>query len=164
MIYKKYDKLIIINLIDEAGSISFDELSKVLEERPANVIYCELAGKLYGIISTGDIAFAGYEGKKAVSINRKFTSVKLNEYMKVRQIFEEKKKINAVPVIDESGRLLGDYTRWDDLLVLEYLNLFDEHTYLANRGGVIISRLSNLANFLMKSKALWKNGNQNLSS
>ena len=130
MIYTEYDKLTIIKLMNEADSLSFDELGAILKERPANVIYCELSGKLYGIISMGDVARASDDGKKAVNINRKFTSVKPNEYMKARQIFKEKEKINAVPVIDENGGLLGDYTRWDDLLVLEYLNLFDENTYI----------------------------------
>lgn len=130
MFYTEHDKLTIINLMNGADTLSFDELGVILKEHPANVIYCELEGKLYGIISMGDVARADDEGKNAVSINRKFTSVKPNEYMKVRQIFEEKEKINAVPVVDENGRLSGDYTRWDDLLVLEYLKLFDEHPYL----------------------------------
>ena len=132
MIYTGYNKLTIINLMNEVGYLSFDELGEILKERPANVIYCELSGKLYGIISMGDIVRADDEGKNAVNINRKFSSVKPNEYMKVRQIFNENEKINAVPVIDANGRLLGDYTRWDDLLVLDYLNLFDGHTYLAD--------------------------------
>ena len=132
MHYTEYDKLTIIKLMNEVGCLSFDELGEILKERPANVIYCELNTKLYGIISVGDVARAGDRGKKVVSINRKFTSVKPNEYMKVRKIFQEKKSINAVPVTDENGRLLGDYIRWDDLRVLKYLNLFDEHTYVAD--------------------------------
>lgn len=137
MFYTEHDKLTIINLMNETDCLSFGELGKVLEERPANVIYCELDGMLYGIISMGDVVRADDEGKKAVCINRKFTSVKPSEYMKVRQIFQEKEAINAVPVVDENGRLSGEYTRWDDLLVLEYLNLFDEHPYLVEflRGG-----------------------------
>lgn len=130
MIYTEYDKLTIIELINEVDCISFNELSKILKERPSNVIYCVLSGRLYGIISMGDVARASNEGKKSVNINRIFTSVKPNEYMKVKQIFKEKERINAVPVIDENGRLLGDYTRWDDLLVLEYLNLFDNIEFL----------------------------------
>lgn len=132
MLYTEYDKLTIINSMNEMDALSFDELGEILKERPANVIYCELDGKLYGIISMGDVARADYEGKKAVNINRIFTSAKPNEYMKVRQIFKEKEKINAVPVVDENGRLLGDYSRWDDSLVLEHLNLFDEYSYLAD--------------------------------
>ena len=139
MIYTEYNKLTKINLMNEAGSISLDETGKVLKERPANVIYCELSGKLYGIISMGDIAHASDDGEKAVRINRKFTSLKPNEYMKAKKIFKEKEKINAVPVIDENGRLLGDYTRWDDLFALQHLNLLDEHPYhadfLRERGG-----------------------------
>lgn len=132
MLYTECNKLTIIKLMNETDSLSFDELGKILKERPANVIYCELGGKLYGIISMGDVARAHGEGKKMVNINRTFSSVKSNEYMRVRHIFKEKENINAVPVVDENGILLGDYTRWDDLLVLEYLNLFGKHTYLAD--------------------------------
>ncbi|MCH5249893.1 MAG: hypothetical protein J1E98_08165 [Lachnospiraceae bacterium] len=132
MIYTEYKKLTIIKLMNEIDSLSFDELAKILKERPANVVYCELDGKLYGIISMGDVTRANDEGRKVVNINRKFTSVKLNEYMKVRQIFKEKQTINAIPVIDDNGRLLGNYIRWDDLLVLKYLNLLDEYTYIAD--------------------------------
>lgn len=132
MIYTEHNKLTTINLMNAADSLSFDEIATILKERPANVIYCELDEKLYGIISMGDVARASDEGRNAVSINKKFTSIKPDEYMKVRRIFQEKEKINAVPVIDKNGRLLGDYTRWDNLLVLEYLDLFEKHTYLAN--------------------------------
>ena len=132
MLFTEYDKLTIIKLMDEAGSLSFDELGEILKEHPANVIYCELDGKLYGIISTGDVARASEKGQKTVNINRRFTSAKPDEYMKVRRIFKENEKINAVPVVDKNGRLLGDYTRWDDLLVPAYMDLFDEHPYLAD--------------------------------
>lgn len=132
MLYTEHDKLVIIKLMNETDSLSFDELSGILKEHPANVIYCELDGKLYGIISMGDVARADDEGRNAVIINRTFTWVKPKEYMGVRRIFKEKEKINAVPVVDENGKLLGDYTRWDDLLVLEHLNLFDEYPYLAD--------------------------------
>lgn len=87
MIYTEHDKLTIINLMNETDSLSFDELSVILKERPANVIYCELEGKLYGIISMGDVARSDDEGKRAVNINRIFTSARPNEYMKIRQIF-----------------------------------------------------------------------------
>lgn len=66
MLYTEHDKLAIINLMNEAGGLSFDELGEILKERPANVIYCELDGKLYGIISMGDVVRADEEGKKAV--------------------------------------------------------------------------------------------------
>ena len=62
--------------MNEADTLSFDELGKILEDRPANVIYCELDGKLYGIISMGDVARADEEGKKAVKINRTFMSAR----------------------------------------------------------------------------------------
>lgn len=132
MIYTKRNKLTVIELINEAESISFNEIGKVLEERPANVIYCELDEKLYGIISMGDVARASDAGNKVVDINKNFIMAKQNEYMKVRQIFKEREKINVVPVINENGRLMGDYSRWNDLLVLEYLKPFDKNPYAVN--------------------------------
>lgn len=132
MIYTDHIKLTIIELTDKVDSLSFDEFGKVLQERPANVIYCEFCNKLYGIVSMGDIVRAKLEGKTCVNINRKFTSVKSDEYMKARQLFKENKKINAVPVIDENGRLLGDYVRWDDLLALEYMDSFENNQYIAD--------------------------------
>jgi citrate lyase synthetase len=48
--------------------------------------------------------------------------------MRARKLFLENAKINALPVVDEENRLLGDYTRWDDHLaaceVVDYLIIF----------------------------------------
>lgn len=129
MVYTEHDNLTIITLEQEIDSISFNEIITVLQKRPASVIYCELNRKLYGVISYGDVRRAKAAGKRAVNINRIFTSAGPNEYMKIRQIFRDREKINAVPVVDENGRLLGDYVRWDDLLALEHMNLFVDNQY-----------------------------------
>lgn len=115
MIYTQYDKLTIVELVDKKSKISFDVLYQVLLERPSNMIYFELEGELYGIISMGDIARAGEEGADCVVINRKFTRIMLSEYMTARRIFREKENINAIPAVNENNRLLGAYVRWDDL-------------------------------------------------
>lgn len=142
MIYTEHDKLTIIESENVVDSLSFDELGRALQERPANVIYCEHNKKLYGIVSMGDIARAKSEGKSYVNVNRRFTSVKPNEYMKVRQLFEDNEKINAVPVIEEDGRLLGDYIRWDDLLVLEHMGSFFEENQYATRFWKVNNRVA----------------------
>lgn len=115
MIYTQHDRLTIVELNDKKNSISFDTLKKVMLDRPSNMIYCELEGELYGIISMGDIARASEKGTDHVVINRKFTRILPNEYMMARRIFHEKENINALPVVNEENKLLGAYARWNDL-------------------------------------------------
>lgn len=118
MIYTDYDKLTIVKCEDAAEEITFSLLEKVILNRPSNVIYCESRrgeGKLNGIISMGDIARADKEGKDYVIINKSFTSIRMNEYMRAKEIFNKNFNINAIPVIDEENRLTGSYSRWDDL-------------------------------------------------
>lgn len=130
MIYTQHDKLSVIQVNSDEEQISFDLLGKVMQERPSNVIYCECNGKLYGIISVGDIL----RGKKrrAAKINKKFTSIKPHEYMKAKQMFMEKKGINVIPVVGDDGQLLGDYTIWDDLIILEHASSFIWESQMAN--------------------------------
>lgn len=130
MVYTKRDKLSIIQVHNDEDQISFDLLGKVMQERPSNVIYCECNGKLYGIISVGDIFRA--KKKRAVKINEKFTSIKPHEYMKAKQMFIENRRINAIPVVGDDGQLLGDYVRWDDLIVLEHTSSFFWKSQMAN--------------------------------
>lgn len=129
MVYKSYEELTILKISEDTNSVSFDVLEKVIMARPANMIYCETDGKLSGIISMGDIARADHMGKREVTVNRKFTSVRKNEYMKARMIFKEKVNINALPIIDKTNVLKGGYVRWDECL-LRSMYLLD---YLRNR-------------------------------
>lgn len=121
MIYTSRDKLTVIEQNDITDRISFETLSQVILEKPANMIYCVSKGELYGIISMGDIARARDEGFRYVMINKKFTWVMKNEYMKAREIFCHKKNINALPVVNDNNMLLGAYTRWDVMEVREYV-------------------------------------------
>lgn len=116
MVYKNYDELTILNIPNQTESVSYDILAEAILKRPSNMIYCEADGKLFGIISMGDIERARENELSVVPINRSFTRVTKTEYMKAREIFREKEKINALPVVDETGSLLGDYSRWDDSL------------------------------------------------
>ena len=114
MIYTPRGKLTVIELSEHREQIAFEEIENVLWERPSNMIYVEVIGSLYGIISMGDVDRAVGEGKDYVNINTKFTSVLPTEYMRARDIFLHRTTINSLPIII-GGQLLGDYTRWDDL-------------------------------------------------
>lgn len=121
MVYAKREQLTIIKIEDGEGNISIEKLKKVLVEYPSNMIYCEKNGKLIGIISTGDILRAYRKQQERVAINKKYTALHYGEFMKAKEIFNANKNINALPVVTEDNVLIGDYTRWDDLLILECL-------------------------------------------
>lgn len=116
MIYTERDKLTIIELDNNLDTLSFDALAKAILDRPSNDVYCEYKGKLYGIISMGDIERASDEGADHVAVNKNFTYVSNGGYMQARSILGEKKNINSIPAVDNSNVLLGAYSRWDDLL------------------------------------------------
>lgn len=58
MKYTSRKCLTILKLTEERATLSFNELSSVLMEKPSNIVYVELAGMLYGIVTTGDISRA----------------------------------------------------------------------------------------------------------
>lgn len=121
MLYTGKEQLTILNLKNGEDCVCMKKLSALLAEQPSNIIYCESDGKLVGVISTGDIFRAYEEGCNKVKVNKEFTSLHGEEYVKAKIIFKENNRINALPIVSENGTLEGDYTRWDDLLILEYL-------------------------------------------
>lgn len=115
MQYTSRDKLTVVALENGTDTISFDALARVIIERPSNIIYFEKEGKIYGMISMGDISRADKKGIAYVSVNKNFTRVLPGEYMLARKLFYKKVNINAIPVVSENNILLGAYERWDDL-------------------------------------------------
>ena len=122
MIYTEHDLLSVIELKDEADTVSFDMLAKEISAKPSNTVYCERKGKLCGIISMGDIARADKENAAYVTVNKKFTWIRPKEYMKARNIFREKTNINALPVVNEKQELMGAYARLPDICVKETIS------------------------------------------
>lgn len=130
MKYTERNELAILEMQKEVDSVSFIEVKKVLMDFHSNMIYCELFGKLLGIISTGDILRAYRSGLEQVQINKNFTYLHSGENMKARTIFRENKNINALPVVTCGHCLIGDYSRWDDLLFLDYqLDIAEQNFY-----------------------------------
>lgn len=86
----------------------------------------------------GDVARAYDKHCTMVKVNKEFIYIYENDYIKAKKIFQENRSINAIPVITNEGVLIGDYTRWDDLLVVKqilqswkgknYKHLFEFHS------------------------------------
>ncbi len=121
MLYTQKEMLTILKLKDEEESIDIGSIRTVILQRPSNMIYCETNGKLTGVISMGDLLRACRKNQNQVIVNKQFTSIQYGKFIEAKNIFGSAKNINALPIITEKNTLVGDYTRWDDLLVLEYL-------------------------------------------
>ncbi len=135
MLYTERSQLAIIQLKRGQESVSLEEIKRVLIKYHSNMIYCELYGQLFGIISTGDILRV-HKGNTQVQVNKNFTFLHPGESMKARTIFKERESINALPVITKENFLIGDYTRWDDLIVLDYeLSLAQGSDFNSKGGG-----------------------------
>lgn len=107
MVYKSYEDLTTLEVSANTDSISFDVLEEIIMACPSNMIYCETDGKLSGLISMGDISRADENGNCEVKINRTFTCVNRNEYMRAREIFKDKRTINALPIVKKTNVLEG---------------------------------------------------------
>lgn len=122
MVYTAYDRLNVIRREGEIESCPLAKLKEKILANPTNVVYFEnrWGGVLYGIVSTGDLYRSEKNGQSMVKVNRNFTAVFAKEYMRARALFREKENINNIPVIDKEGKLLGEYSRCDDLIRLTY--------------------------------------------
>lgn len=122
MIYKGREVLAIVEQDYNEKAVSFDRLERMIVDKPSNVIYFERNGKLYGIITMGDVIRDSCECREKVAINTNFTTLSNSEYMRARNIFNEKKNINNLPIVDEKGILTGEWSRWDDVLCNAYIS------------------------------------------
>lgn len=112
MLYIERSHLAVVPLNNAEDRISIDELRRILETFPANIIYFELQGRIFGIISTGDICGESKMGSKTVRINREFRYLHEGEDMgRNRQ---------SMPVLTKDNILVGEYTKWDYPVHLEW--------------------------------------------
>lgn len=107
----------IIPIPEERDFLLYDELLPILLQQPNYVVYIELNGLLYGIITMPRIRRSGIGH---VQINKNYVADRLESctYMHLRQHFQKDSThfVNFVPVIDSYNRLVGEWSRWNDYL------------------------------------------------
>ncbi len=79
MIYKDRNQLAVVKTENMVDEIVFDILAHVILEKPSNVIYFVSNKKLYRMVSMGDIARAGKDDIRHITINKKFNWINSNE-------------------------------------------------------------------------------------
>ena len=123
MLKRDITQLAVYEINEETESIPLVNLYNLYLTRTSEIIYIVRHNRLYGIICMGEVFCQNYCGE--IKINRYFTTVTGFSIYKAYEIFKRNKKINKIPVVNEHGELIGDYSRWDDLLFIERNNMRD---------------------------------------
>lgn len=111
-------QLAIYQVEEDVESISLECLQELYIEKTSDIVYITKEGKLYAIVCLSDILH-NCQGNK-VMVNRSFTFLMGYNAVKASMIFRTKRNINKIPVVNEQGELLGDYSRWNELFYIEY--------------------------------------------
>ena len=126
MDFYKRETIPILEVPDDAETVSWDELEKTLLQHPGNVVFLETEKKLEGLIREEDIKRAKEMDLAAVPINRQFPRVCAYQFIKA-------KMFDSVPVVDRNGCLKGMCSRLDDLLYMEYSEPWKKNRYARER-------------------------------
>lgn len=125
MLFLEKQHLPIFETPQELETVDRFLLRDLIIQKPANIVYFQTPERLYGMVSYGDIERSGDDH---VRINRSFTSLTRREYMKAREIFKTKGIISEIPVT-EDGRLVGEFHRYDDILLLERMRSWKHNKF-----------------------------------
>lgn len=118
MYRRSIEQLAICNLEEEKDTLPLEYLQEKYKNSLPEIIYVCKNLKLYGVICLGEIARCGQDG--VVKVNRNFTKIAGNDFLKAYRIFRRKVNIYKIPIVNECGELTGDYSRGNDLLYIEY--------------------------------------------
>lgn len=118
MVKRKITELAVYQIDGDKNEIPIECLRNLYLEKTSEIIYVTKDKKLYGIVCMGQVLY-GHRQNPMARINNSFTSLTGYNALKAREIFRDKRYINKIPVTDEQGVLLGDYSRWDDMLFVE---------------------------------------------
>ena len=116
MIKRDISQLATYSIEEDRETIPFKYLRRIYLEKTSEIIYVIKGKQLYGIICMGEVLY-GHKQNEEVKINKSFYSLQGYNVIKAHEFFRSRTDINKIPVINEQGELLGDYSRWDMLYV-----------------------------------------------
>lgn len=117
MLKRELAQLAIYQIDREIEILPIECLHDLYLEKTSEIIYITKNDILYGMVSLGDLLHHSTE--TGVQINRVYTALNSYNVIKAHKIFKTKLNINKIPIVNAQGKLLGDYSRWDDMLYIE---------------------------------------------
>lgn len=118
MVKRNFSQLAVYEIKIEAECIPLEHLRKLYLEKTSEIIYVVKDNKLYGIVCMAEVLY-GHKLNPIVKINRTYTVLTGFNIIKAHEIFRSRSSINKIPVVNREGELIGDYSRWNDMLYIE---------------------------------------------
>lgn len=113
---RNLSQLAIYEIQESVEILPIQCLKNLYLEKTSEVVYITKDGILYGIVSIEDL----FRIKSGItSVNKDYTVLEGFDVIKAHEIFRTKRNIHKIPVVNEAGQLLGDYSRWDDELYIQ---------------------------------------------
>lgn len=116
MVKREISQLAVYSIEEETETLPLECLKKLYLEKTSEIIYVTREKRLYGIICMGEVLY-GHGRNSEVKINKTFRFLKSYNLIKAHEFFQRRADINKIPVLNEDGELLGDYSRWDMLYI-----------------------------------------------
>lgn len=129
MIKRDIAQLAVYSIEQEEECLPYNNLSKLYLEKTSEIIYIARKGKLYGIVCMRE---ALHCKNGSVQINKSFTALDGYDVTKAHEIFQRRGSVHKIPVVNEDGALLGDYSRWDDILYIRRKHEYFMHKEYVN--------------------------------
>lgn len=117
MIKRDIEQLSVCQIEEDMETVPLTYLRKTYLDKTSDTIYITRNNQLYGMVCLDDIVCECQDVE--ISINKDFISLTGYNVIKAYGFFQRKKKIHKIPVLNEQMELLGDYSRWNDLLYIE---------------------------------------------
>lgn len=116
MLKRSVHQLAVYEIDKDMDTIQFACLRQLFLEKTSEIIYIIKEKKLYGIICMGEVLNSDHDGN--VCINKNFTVLDEQDVIKAHKIFKKNLRINKIPIVNKQGQLIGDYSRWEDMLYI----------------------------------------------
>lgn len=120
MEYIEKENLCLYQIEEEKRSLSFEEIGPLVGACLSTLIYIEKDGLLYGRIGPDEFKQTKWQGAKEVFINRHPKTFLPEQVYLARKDLRET-GFFSVPVVDESGRLVGEWRREDSRYIPDHL-------------------------------------------
>lgn len=115
MIFVRRENLSILDF-DEI-EVPLSVITDLLKKRKTNIIYFEKKGYLYGIVTSGDIYRGRSEKKDYICIRTDFVRLDIKNPIYALRVFFDNSRICNLPCVNNSGQLIGEYERWNSMIV-----------------------------------------------
>lgn len=116
MVKRDISQLAIYSIEQEIEELPVESLRSLYLNRPSEIVYIVKDEKLYSVVCMEDV-LCTMKGE-GVKVNKDFVALTEYNVIKAHEFFQRNPQVNKLPVIN-NGVLVGDYSRWDDMLYIE---------------------------------------------